>query len=249
VRRGILITALAVVAFAAIVVARLPASWVVPAPPSAISCAAVDGSIWNGACAGLSLQGSPLGDVVWDVHVLRLFLGKLSANIVLTRPTGSLHGDFDIGLDKSLTARNLQADFPLDNDILSLLPRGLRNMHGNATANIALAHVTKRNIITQLQGTIELHDLEDRDREITPYGSYSLTFPGGTGAPTGHVQDQGGPLAVDGTVVLLQDKPGMNLDVFVTPRPGAAPSLASQIQYLGSPDAQGRRELNTEIGF
>jgi hypothetical protein len=82
-----LITVLAVVAFVAIVVARLPASWVVPAPPSAVSCATVDGSIWSGTCGGLILQGRALGDLAWDVHALRLLTGKLSANIVLTRPT------------------------------------------------------------------------------------------------------------------------------------------------------------------
>jgi general secretion pathway protein N len=244
-----LITVLAVVAFAVIVIARLPASWVVPAPPAAFSCAAVDGSIWSGTCAGLSVQGAPMGDVVWDMHALRLLLGKLSVNIVLTRPTGSLRGDFDVGLDKSLTARNVQADFPLDRDVMSLLPAGLRTMHGSAMTNITLAHVTKKNIVTQLQGTIEVHDLEDRGRDVTPFGSYSITFPGGQGPPTGHLQDLGGPLAVDGTVTLMQDKPGINVDGYVTPRPDAEPGLVSQIQFLGSPDAQGRREFRSEIGF
>jgi hypothetical protein len=248
VRRGILITVLAVVAFAAIVVARLPASWVVPAPPSAFSCAAVDGSIWNGTCTGLVVQGSPLGDLVWDVHALRLLTGKLSVNIVLTRPTGSVRGDFDIGLDKSVTARNLQADLPLDQDVMSLLPLNLRSIHGNARADITSAHVVK-NIVTQIQGRIELHDLEDRDRDVLPLGSYSLTFPGGSGDPTGQLQDLGGPLSVQGTVRLTQDKPGFDVQGYVTPRPDAAPGLMNQLQYLGSPDAQGRRQFGSTVTF
>jgi hypothetical protein len=248
VRRGVLITVLAVVAFAAIVIARLPASWVVPAPPSAISCATVDGSIWSGTCGGLTVQGTPLGDLVWDVHALRLLTGKLSANIVLTRPTGSVHGDFDVGFDKSVTARNVQADFPLDNDVMSLLPRNLRTLHGNARADITFAHVVK-NIVTQLQGHIELHDLEDRDRDVLPLGNYSLTFPGGSGDPTGQLQDLGGPLAVQGTMRLTQDKPGLELQGYITPRPDAAPALLNQLQYLGSPDAQGRRQFGTTMTF
>jgi general secretion pathway protein N len=248
VRRGILITVLAVVAFAIIVIARLPASWVVPAPPSSVSCAAVDGSIWSGTCTGLVVQGSPLGDLVWDVHALRLLTGKLSTNIVLTRPTGSIRGDFDVGLDKSITARNVQADVPLDQEVMSLLPRNLRTLHGSAHAEIAFAHVVK-NIVTQLQGNIELHDIEDRDRDVLPLGSYSLTFPGGTGDPTGQLKDLGGPLSVQGTVRLTQDKPGFDVEGYVTPRPDAAPALQNQLQYLGSPDAQGRRQFGSTLTF
>jgi hypothetical protein len=243
-----LITVLAVVAFAVIVVARLPASWVVPAPPAAVSCATVDGSIWSGTCGGLVVQGSALGDLVWDIHALRLLTGKLSANIVLTRPTGSVRGDFDVGVGKSLTARNVLADLPLDQDLMSLMPVNLRTVHGTAHADIAFAHVVK-NIVTQLQGHIELHDLEDHGRDVLPLGNYSLTFPGGSGDPTGQLQDMGGPLAVQGTVRLTQDMPGFELQGYITPRADAAPALLNQLQYLGSPDAQGRRQFGTTVTF
>jgi general secretion pathway protein N len=248
VRRGVLITVLAVVAFAVIVVARLPASWVVPAPPSAVSCATVDGSIWSGTCGGLVVQGAALGDLVWDIHALRLLTGKLSANIVLTRPTGTVRGDFDVGIDKSLTARNVLADLPLDQDVMSLMPINLRTVHGTAHADIAFAHVVKK-IVTQLQGHIELHDLEDHGRDVLPLGNYSLTFPGGSGDPTGQLQDIGGPLAVQGTVRLTQDMPGFELQGYITPRADAAPALLNQLQYLGSPDAQGRRQFGTTVTF
>jgi hypothetical protein len=249
VRRGILITILAVVAFAVIVIARLPATWVVPTSSALASCGAVDGSIWNGTCAGLTAQGQPVGDLTWDVHALRLLTGKLSANLVLTRPTGSVRGDFDVGLDKSVTARNALADLPLDKDLVMLLPPNLRTLQGSVHADIAFLHLTKNNIITQLQGRIEVHDLENHDRDgVMPLGSYSLTFPGGSGDPTGQLKDLGGPLALEGTVRLKQDQPGVIVDTFITPRPDASPQLVSGFQYL-APDAQGRRELSTEMTF
>ena len=246
-RRSILITVLAVVAFAVIVIARLPASWVVPAPPGVVSCATVEGSIWNGTCTGLIAQGSALGDLEWDLHALRLLSGKLSANVVLTRPTGSIRGDFDIGLDKSVTAHNVQADLPLDQDVMSLMPGNLRTIHGNARADITMAHVVK-NIVTQLQGRIELHDLEDRGHDITPLGSYSLTFPGGSGDPTGQLQDLGGPLSVQATVRLMQDQAGFDLEGYITPRPGAPQSLVDELEFLPA-DAQGRRQFGTQWTF
>src|ERR1700732_3049449 len=71
-KRGFWITLLAILAFAVIVIARLPASWVIPSSAANVSCAAVDGSIWNGSCTGLRVGGSPMGDVEWEVHALRL---------------------------------------------------------------------------------------------------------------------------------------------------------------------------------
>jgi general secretion pathway protein N len=249
VRRGFWITILAVVAFAVIVIARLPASWVVPAPPSQVSCTSVDGSIWSGTCEGLVVQGAPVGDLTWDVHALRLLIGQLSANINLTLPTGSVRGDFDVGLNKSISARNVQATLPLDQNVKALLPGNLRSLDGSTNFNIVFAHIAK-GIVTQLEGVIEIHDLQDHDRDgVTPFGSYSLTFPGGSGDPTGQLKDLGGPLAVEGTVRLMQDKPGVDLEGYVTPRPGVAPSLMNQLQYLGSPDAQGRRQFGSQMTF
>jgi general secretion pathway protein N len=245
VRRGIWITLLAVVAFVAIVVARLPATWVVPAPPSAVSCAAVDGSIWSGACAGLTAEGSPLGDLTWSVHPLSLFTGKLAANVELTGPVAAVHGDFAVALDKSITVRNAQASVPLNQGIKRLLP-ALQALSGSANANIVFARYAK-GFVTQIQGRIEAHDLVSHDRDgVATLGSYAVTFPAGAGSsgdPTGELQDLAGPLAVQGTLRVMQDKPGVEVHGLVAPRADATPELRHQLEYLGSPDAQGRREF------
>jgi Type II secretion system (T2SS), protein N len=249
VRRGILITILAVVAFVVIVVARLPASWVIPTSPGAFSCASLDGSIWNGTCSGLVAQGTPIGDLTWDMHVLRLFTGKLSANIVLNRPTGTVSGDFAVGFDKNLSLSNVQAALPLDRELVALVAPGMRTPQGSIQANIDEARITKNNIVTDIKGTIEVHDLVTHDPEPTAWGSYRLSFPGGTTPPAGEVKDLGGgPLGVDGHIVMLQDKPGVNLDLFLTTHPNTPQSLVENLQFL-APDAQGRRELQTEFGF
>ena len=248
-RRGILITVLAVVAFVVIVIARLPASWVIPASSALFSCAAVDGSIWNGSCTGLVAEGAPLGDLTWDIHVLRLLTGKLAANLVLNRPTGSISGDFAVGFDKNLSLQNVQATLPLDQGLLAFFPPGMRTLQGSLQANIDQAYITKNNIVTDIKGTVEVHDLVSHDGDATPMGSYRLTFPGGTTPPAGELQDLGGgPLGVQGHVVIMQDKPGLNLDLLMTEHPNTPQSLVDQLQIL-APDAQGRRELQTEFDF
>ena len=76
-------------------------------------------------------------------------------------------------------------------------------------------------------------------------GSYSLTFPPSTGGdPVGQLRDLGGgPLAVEGTLRLTPE-PGFDLEGLVKARPTASADLAKDIQFLGSPDAQGRRPFS-----
>jgi hypothetical protein len=99
----------------------------------------------------------------------------------------------------------------------------------------------ERGVLRQLQGRIEVHDLEDLSGGATPLGSYVIEFPAGaTGDPVGKLHDLDGPLAVEGTM-RLTPQPGFDLQGEVTARPGAPPELINNIRFLGSPDALGRR--------
>ncbi len=234
----------AVLAFAVIVLARLPASWVIASPPAPISCATVEGSIWSGTCSGLTVHGTSVGDLTWQVHPARLLAGKLAAQVAVTRGDSSARADVEVGLNKSVTARNIAVDMPLDPTLIRQLPANLR---GNAHVDLALARI-ENGVITELQGRIEAHDLEQRGGNTTPLGSYSVTFLGGSGEPRGQLRDLGGPLAVEGALRLTRG-PGFELQGLVAVRPGASAELAKDIQYLGSPDAQGRRPFSLAATF
>ncbi|HEY0766717.1 MAG TPA: type II secretion system protein N [Steroidobacteraceae bacterium] len=238
-KRGIWIALLAAVAFAAILLARMPAAWVIPAGSAQGSCASVDGSLWSGVCTGLTVQRTPVGDVSWELHPLRLLFGKLAAHIAVTRGAANLNAEVEFGLGQRVTMRDLVADVPLDP---ALIPGLAADLHGRAHLDLALAQI-EHGIITQLQGRIEAHDLEDRSGMATPLGSYVVTFPGGSGEPTGKLRDLDGPLAVEGTLRLTRE-PGFDLEGLVAPRSGATPELVNNIRYLGSPDASGRRPFS-----
>jgi general secretion pathway protein N len=244
-KRVIWITLLAVVAFAVFLLVRLPASWVVSSPPANISCTGVDGTIWSGACSGLVVSGQPVGDVVWDIHPSRLLAGKLAAHVAVTRPSASASGDVEVGLDKNLIVRNMRADLPLDRALFPQLPP---NLAGNVHAEMALVRAEKE-AIKELKGHIEArHLVEGSGGESTPLGSYSLTFPGGTGVQTGQLRDLGGPLQFEGTLSLTPE-PGFDLQGLVKARPDAPASLTQNLRMLGSPDAQGRRQFSLSNTF
>jgi len=240
-KRTVTVIVLAVVAFAAIVLARLPASWLLPSGGADFNCASVTGSLWSGYCSGLTVQGTPLGDLAWQLRPARLLLGKVAAHIDLEHPpTTSARGDVEIGLGGTVVARNLTASLPLDPKLLPGVPPTLS---GTLHLDLTLARITKKGVVDRLEGHIEANDLVDRSGYVTPLGNFAVTFPGGTSQPTGDLQDVGGPLAVQGKLVLTA-QPGYELSGYVTPRPSATPPLVNTIQFLGSPDAQGRRQFS-----
>ena len=92
-KRPFWIALLAAVAFVAIVLARMPAAWVIPARGAQWACASIDGSLWSGTCAGLTVSGTPLGELSWELHPLRLVLGRLAAHLTVS------HGPADAAAD------------------------------------------------------------------------------------------------------------------------------------------------------
>jgi general secretion pathway protein N len=236
--------ALAVIVFAAIVIARIPAAWIIPARHPQGSCTSIDGSLWSGTCSGLTVQGTPVGDVSWELHPLHLVAGKLAAHVTVTQGSGNATADVELGLGQRVTVRHVLADFALDPKLLPGLPPTL---HGRAHLDLALVQI-QRGIITQLQGRIEAHDLKESSGTNTALGSYVVTFPGGSGDPIGRIRDLEGPLALEGTLHLTP-QPGFQLEGLITARQGAPPELVNNLRFLGSPDASGRRQFSLSGTF
>lgn len=243
-KRPLWIALLAAAAFVAIVLARMPAAWVVPARGRQWACASLDGSLWSGTCAGLTVSGTPLGDLSWELHPLRLFAARLAAHLTLSHGPAEAAADVELTFGQRITARNLVADLPLDPALLPPLPP---NLHGRAHVALALVQV-QRGIIREIQGRIEVRNLEERSGNNTALGSYSVSFPGGSGDPVGTLRDLEGPLALEGTL-RLTPAPGFELEGVIAARRDAPPELVNSLRFLGSPDATGRRPFSLSGTF
>jgi general secretion pathway protein N len=244
VKRPLWIALLAAVAFVVIVLARMPAAWVVPARGPQWACTSIDGSLWSGACVGLTVSGTPLGDLTWELHPLRLAAGRLAAHVTVSHGPADAAADVELTFGQRLTAHNVVADLPLDPALVPSVPP---NLHGRAHVELALAEV-QRGVIRQLQGRIEARNLEERSGNNTALGSYSVSFPGGSGDPVGTLRDLEGPLALEGTL-RLTPAPGFELEGVVAARQGAPPELVNSLRFLGSPDATGRRPFSLSGTF
>ena len=241
-KRGVWIALLAAVTFVVIVLARLPVAWLIPTGQLP-GCAGLDGSLWSGTCEGLTVGDAPVGDVSWQLLPLRLLIGRLALHLTVHGPA-TASADVELSSGARLSARNIVADAALDPKLMPGVPASL---HGQAHLELALAEV-EHGIVTQLRGRIEARNLEDRSGANTPLGSYVIIFPGGPGEQIGKLHDLDGPLALEGTLRLTRE-PGFVLEGLIAPRRGAAPEIVSNIRFLGSPDASGRRPFSLSGTF
>jgi general secretion pathway protein N len=246
VKRTVWLIVFGALVFVGIIIARLPASWVMPGPKSGLACVEIDGSIWNGTCMGLTFQQQPVGDLSWELHAMRLLAGKINADIEVTRLVGSIKGNVESGFDKKIVARDLIVDLPIDQELAGALPPNLRGLRGKINAQLPLLRVDGQ-VVKAIQGNVEIDDLTDGAQQ---WGSYVVEFPPPTaGIPVGQLRDLGsGPLAVEGSLKLTP-APGFDLQGLVAARPSAPADLVQNLRFLGSPDAQGRRQFSLESSF
>jgi general secretion pathway protein N len=239
-KRTLRITLLAILAFAIILLVRLPASWVKGFIPPGITCADIAGTAWNGTCRGLAYNGAPVGNLDWELHLLTLLRGKVAAYVDVTRGADFVRGDFEMGSGGSYLAHDLQAQLPLDPPLLPQLDSGYS---GNISVNLVSLKVEK-NQIAALEGQVQATSLYSK-RDRLALGGYSATFPraAGSGEPVGQVSTLDGPVDFEGTLKLTRE-PGWVIDGKVRTKPETPQGLVQQLAYLGPPDAQGFRPIS-----
>jgi general secretion pathway protein N len=244
VKRAGWIALLGAVAFAVILIAGLPAAWLVPGRIGPAACVSVDGSLWSGTCTGLTLSGAGLGNLSWELHPLRLFVGRLGAHLTLSDGPADAAADVELGFGQKITIAHATANTPLDPKLIPGVPSTLS---GRAQLDIALAQFD-HGVLKDLKGRIEAHDLVDTSGHRTALGSYVVSFPGGTSPPAGELRDLEGPLALEGTLKLTP-QPGFEVQGLVATRNNAPPELVNNVRFLGSPDASGRRPFSLSGSF
>ncbi len=235
-RRSII---LAAIGFVLILFARFPARWISPLLPRGVHCQQLDGSAWSGTCTGLTAGVSELGDLTWELHALQLLRGRLDLQLDLSNQGSYLHGALALGFGGALRGRDVTLDLPLTSTLVSSLPAGA---HARLLGKVSSFEWNGK-FLAVLHGELTVQDLVGSGGQA--FGSYQVVFgpAGNSDTPSGMVHDQGGPLALDATLQLTHD-PGYVVQGQVAARPSASPDITTQLQYLGTPDAAGRRPFS-----
>lgn len=233
-----LIAVLAVLVFIVVLCVHLPAAWVLPALRTQLRCGEVEGTVWHAECTHALVHGIALDQLTWHVHAAALLRGRLTVQVRALRHGASASGELSLPWRGPLSARNVFARLRVEPAILPVVPAYIS---GTIEAHLERALIARDGAIEHLRGRITLLHLIDSSGEVTPLGSYTVTFPGGGGEPIGRLHDLGtGPLALRGTL-RLTSAPGYVLQAELAPRASASTSLLQALQYLGPPDDSGRR--------
>jgi general secretion pathway protein N len=238
--------ALGVSAYIIFALLTLPASVVLSRlGSSGIIAAGVSGTIWKGRAQVLQVQGTNIGGVEWRLHPLPLFAARVSADVKVSRLDGFATTKLSVSLGGVVALRDLAASLPLSALPVNAIPRGW-----SATLNGRFAQLELEDgWPTRVEGTLDIVDLTGPERNPTQAGSYRLAFdPAASTAEVlqGAITDAGdGPLEVAGTLQLKRDR-SYKLEALIAARPNAPRNLAQALEFLGPPDAQGRRQFATE---
>ena len=237
-RRYLLIGALA---FLALLVWRLPASWVAALLPGALRCADASGSLWNGRCGTLRAQGLELQGVSWQLAALPLLTGTAEIQLQVDDARVAASARVRARTGGAWRAEHVSLRLPLEHPQLHLGPPGYR---GNIVAD--LAEISGHGAtVAMASGTVQLLQL----RSSAELGSYEVRLgPAADGdGITGELRDLEGPLQVDGQLRLRPH--GYELQGHALPRNPPGEPLAKALDMLGPPDADGRRPFSVEGTF
>ncbi len=247
-RTLVLMTIAGLLVFVGVLVLYLPASWLAPMLPPQLRCAELGGSLWQGECLGAEFQGAKLGDATWNLAPGSAIAGRLAGDVEVRGGALIAHADLDLKLNGSGELRNVTARFPLDPAFVAQFPRDQR---GTIVIDLKRVVLADGRALSQLQGTIELHEFRQVGSNPLALGSYRLTFDGTTqsnGTTVGQVRDLGGPFAVEATLTLT---PPNNYLVqgFMTGRSASAERLVREITLGAPPDASGRSAFSFEGSY
>lgn len=234
--------------FGGVLVANLPASWVVMRLPQELQlqCTDVGGSIFEGECLGATLQGKHLGDATWNLGRLDLLRGRLVGDVDL-RGALNARTDLDMTFAGNGELRNLTASFPLDPQIIPQAPPVQR---AEIVANLKRV-VLENRAPRSIEGNLELLNLRQIGARPLELGSYRAQFDGKTGPDgdsAGQLRDLGGPFEMVGTITLIPPNEYL-VQGTIAGRTAQAESLVREITIGAPPDTSGRTPFSFEGSY
>lgn len=218
--------------------ARLVYGWV---SPQGLALEGVSGSVWRGNATAATVGGIYLTDVSWSFRPGALLGGHIGYAVQAQPVAGFLEADVAVSPGGIVTLRHTSATLPL----VSLSNAvALSGIEGALNLQIERA-VIEAGMPRAVDGNVTVTRLLVRPLAPTPLGDYRADLETRDGVITGTVNDLSGVLDVSGRIELHEDG-RYSMVGRVAPTPEAPASVIQQLEYLGSPDADGQREFRFE---
>ena len=199
------------------------------------------GTVWNGSARLISIGGQQLRNTRWKLSVWRLITGRIAGEFETRWGGGFIETQASVSFTGAIDMKGVRGSF----DIAPLSPLlGIPQAGGIATIDLSEVEV-RDNWPRRLVGSGEIRNLSSPlmgrgDAQLI--GDIGISFDTSTETDvdtiTGLLSDTGGPLELNGTLLLTP--PGnYELKSRVKARSGAAESLRRNLNFLGAPEPDG----------
>ena len=218
--------------------ARVAYQWFAPGE---LMLSGIDGSVWRGTAAQGSAGGVYLADLHWSFQPLALLAGKLEFASSSKLASGFFDANVAVGVDGRVTLSDVADALTLDT-LATVLP--LTGIEGDLSVQFEEL-IVENGLPVAATGTLNIANLVSRYLSPTRLGDYRAEFQTQDDGILGSVEAISGVLELGGTIKLDRDR---NYEFVgkVAAKPTAPANIAQQLQLLGSPDAQGKREFRIE---
>lgn len=238
-RRARTLLLLGVGVYLASLLATLPAGLLLRAlGEQAPSAAGWHGSIWSGGARGLVLAGRQYGDLEWALQPAALLGGALGARFAWRAGTSRADGELRVRArdDLELRAAHFESDLPA---LAALAGQRDAPVTGRLTIERGAALRWQAGRVSGLECQGSVTGIELRRASGLALGDLSLRCEADESGPRVHIEDRGGPLAVQAQVSLAE--PGRwALDARLGARPQTPALVRQALPLLGAPDGPER---------
>ncbi|MBT8101943.1 MAG: type II secretion system protein N [Gammaproteobacteria bacterium] len=239
-KRGLLLVAVLtlVVTLIISIPARVAYQW---ASPPGLAVSGIHGTVWRGEADAVAAYGIVLRDVSWRITPLQLFTGSASYRVQGAPDSGFLEGNVGVTVGGTVKVSDLTASLPLNIFAQALNIRGLQ---GEASVQFDRLQL-RDGLPVAADGTVQVNNLVAPRLSRDSIGGYRAEFFTQTDSVSASVEDTDGAVGLAGSLEINDDRSYRFLGQVVA-KPNTPASLRQQLQYLGSANERGMRELRLE---
>jgi len=218
--------------------ARIAYQWFAPA---GLNVSGISGSVWHGSAREADAYGVYLRNLQWRFRPRNLATLKLGFSIKTMLASGFIEGDIAFGVTGSLLARDVRASLPL-----SALQNAtaISGLHGNISAEFSLLKL-ESGIPVSADGVVEVSNLIAPLVDRNSIGGYRAVFLTQDSGIVASIEDTDGVVDLAGSLQIFADR-SYQFVAQLGAKPETPSNLRQQMQYLGSANDRGQRELRLE---
>ena len=241
---------LALVAYAVLVVAKLPAAVAYQAAraylPPAVQLYDLAGTVFSGHGRALVMGRVPLSRVRWRFHPWSLLSGMLAYQLKLESPAGPVRGRIGATVTRVLVIEDLEGILNLA-DFLRLA--GEDEPKGNGWVKPDIAEIRRQpDGRIAISGSVLFSDLVWLDGGRIELGRLVIEMDGEGPPWKATLKDDGGPIRVAGEAEVSQGG-GYRLSAVLAVREGSPPEVEQILELVGRGDSEGRHSIDLEGRF